>query len=145
MTTIMMIRPFGRRELWAPSSGVCLLLNVLLFSLNVPVFLVSTLFSLIVSRMFQGVTVHSPDGRLLLKGLDLKLTPGQNVLVTGPNGAGKTSLFRCLAGLWTPTEGDVVRPGGAMVEGDGGVRISLFYVPQRPYLVTGNLRDQVKK
>ena len=49
-------------------------------------------------------------------------------------------MFRCLAGLWSPKEGDVVQPASTL-DVDG--TIHLFYVPQRPYLVTGNLRDQV--
>eukprot|EP00240_Pyramimonas_obovata_P000613 CAMPEP_0118944558 /NCGR_PEP_ID=MMETSP1169-20130426/40534_1 /TAXON_ID=36882 /ORGANISM="Pyramimonas obovata, Strain CCMP722" /LENGTH=576 /DNA_ID=CAMNT_0006890067 /DNA_START=192 /DNA_END=1918 /DNA_ORIENTATION=- len=89
---------------------------------------------------FKNVTITAPDGRQLLRNLNLELRPGENVLVTGPNGAGKTSLFRCLAGLWSPAEGDVIRPANTLdMSGD----IHLFYVPQRPYLVTGNLRDQV--
>ena len=87
---------------------------------------------------FEDVTIHTPEinnPRLLLKSLNLKIEQHQNILVTGANGAGKTSLFRCLAGLWEPTNGHVIRP-----END---RVSLFYVPQRPYLVCGTLRDQV--
>jgi ATP-binding cassette, subfamily D (ALD), member 3 len=87
---------------------------------------------------FEDVTIHTPElknARLLLKSLNLKIEEHQNILVTGANGAGKTSLFRCLAGLWEPTSGTVIRP-----QND---RVSLFYVPQRPYLVCGTLRDQV--
>ena len=87
---------------------------------------------------FEDVTIHTPElnnPRLLLKSLNLKIKEYQNILVTGANGAGKTSLFRCLAGLWEPTNGRVIRPDND--------RVSLFYVPQRPYLVCGTLRDQV--
>lgn len=44
--------------------------------------------------LFEHVSICSPDGRLLLKSLDLEVGPGRNVVVTGPNGAGKTSMFR---------------------------------------------------
>lgn len=110
------------------------------------------------SILFEDVTIRAPDDRLLLQGLNLELVPGRNIIVTGANGAGKTSLFRVLAGLWAPTSGRVLRPRSGLAGGasysnlpqlgaaKGGAPappVALFYVPQRPYLVSGSLRDQV--
>ena len=57
-------------------------------------------------------------------------------------------MFRVLAGLWEASEGVVLRPRNGLKSiksegGDDGDVSSLFYVPQRPYLVTGSLRDQI--
>ena len=91
---------------------------------------------------FKDVTVHAPDGRLLVKDLTLSLNPGESVFITGANGAGKTSIFRVLAGLWRATSGTVIRPSHGLATTEDG-DAAVFYVPQRPYLVSGTLRDQV--
>ena len=43
----------------------------------------------------------------LFADVDLSVASGEVLVVTGPNGSGKTTLLRILAGLASPTEGDV--------------------------------------
>jgi heme exporter protein A len=52
--------------------------------------------------------------RCLFERLDFALLPEQLAVVVGPNGAGKTTLLRVLAGLATPTYGDVTWRGRAV-------------------------------
>lgn len=82
---------------------------------------------------FEGVSLVSPEGRLLVKDLNFEVRPEQNVMITGPNGSGKSSLFRILGELWPLYCGTVIKPH----------KNDIFYVPQKPYLVLGTLRDQI--
>ena len=54
-------------------------------------------------------------GRVVLSGVTLSLEPGRFVGLVGPNGAGKTTLLRALAGLVTPTKGQVILDGAPLV------------------------------
>lgn len=47
--------------------------------------------------------------RLLWRGISMRLTPGDAVMLAGANGIGKSSLIRILAGLLPPAAGTVER------------------------------------
>ncbi|WP_333586637.1 ABC-F family ATP-binding cassette domain-containing protein [Phenylobacterium sp.] len=55
----------------------------------------------------EGLEVRSPDGRLLVRDLDLHLAGPRRVAVCGPNGSGKSSLLRVLSGLAPPSGGEL--------------------------------------
>lgn len=50
-------------------------------------------------------------GRMLFRGVSLRLGPGDGALLTGPNGIGKSSLLRICAGLLPAFAGTVERSG----------------------------------
>lgn len=49
--------------------------------------------------------------KVLARGIDLALEPGELVFLLGPNGAGKTTMLRTLSGLHRPTLGAVMFQG----------------------------------
>lgn len=58
----------------------------------------------------RGVGMRYPSGVSALDGLDLAVSPGEFVSLLGPSGCGKSTALRLVAGLATPTAGEVVRP-----------------------------------
>ena len=56
-----------------------------------------------------------PDGFEALRGIDLRVEPGEKVALVGPNGAGKSTLMLQLNGILTPTHG-TVQIDGIVVE-----------------------------
>ncbi|HKV08913.1 MAG TPA: ABC-F family ATP-binding cassette domain-containing protein, partial [Thermoanaerobaculia bacterium] len=56
----------------------------------------------------QGLS-KSFDGRKIVSGLDVKLTPGMRLGLLGPNGSGKTTLLSLLDGSLEPDAGTIQR------------------------------------
>ena len=69
----------------------------------------------------------------ILRDLSLTIGEAERLLVVGPSGCGKTSLLRMISGLWSPSKGEVERPE----TGD------LLFIPQKPYMLLGSLREQL--
>jgi putative ATP-binding cassette transporter len=80
------------------------------------------------------LTVRTPDGsKTLVNELSFELRHNQSLLIMGASGTGKSSVLRTIAGLWPIGSGALERPPLRDV----------MFLPQRPYMIDGNLRDQL--
>ena len=59
----------------------------------------------------EHICWDSPDGKQLLKDLNLEIPEGRLIVVTGPNGGGKTTLAKIIAGIEKPLSGRIMLDG----------------------------------
>src|SRR5687767_1398392 len=64
-------------------------------------------------------------GDLVVRELDLRIVPGEVLVVVGASGSGKSTLLRALAGLLPPVGGSV-RAGDAEITGTSAERAMVF-------------------
>jgi ATP-binding cassette, subfamily B, bacterial len=70
---------------------------------------------------FRNVSFRYPGAsRLVLKGLNFQLRPGERVALIGENGEGKTTIVKLLCRLYDPVEGQILLDGVDLREYDLG-------------------------
>jgi putative ATP-binding cassette transporter len=81
----------------------------------------------------EDIGLDLPGGQPLIANVNLSLARGDTALLSGPSGAGKSTLVRAIAGIWPFGRGEIRMPPDARV----------LFLPQKPYLPIGTLRDVV--
>jgi putative ATP-binding cassette transporter len=65
----------------------------------------------------------------IMRNLNLKLAPGEHLLIKGPSGLGKSTLFKVISGTWQYGEGAITVPSGKQ----------MYFLPQKPTLPNDTL------
>jgi vitamin B12/bleomycin/antimicrobial peptide transport system ATP-binding/permease protein len=81
----------------------------------------------------EGVDLYLPDGQPLIANVNVSLQRGDTVLLGGTSGTGKSTLVRAIAGIWPFGQGEIRRSRDAR----------FLFLPQKPYLPIGTLREVV--
>jgi len=86
------------------------------------------------SLSLEHLTLQTPNyQRTLVKDVSVEMQPGERLLIVGVSGCGKSSILRAIAGLWNSGTGAIHRPKLG----------EILFLPQRPYMILGSLRDQL--
>ncbi|KAG2248161.1 hypothetical protein Bca52824_087789 [Brassica carinata] len=94
----------------------------------------------------QELTLQTPtNGTTLVHNLTAHIYDKDHLLIMGPSGSGKTSLLRAMAGLWRSGKGRITFYLNPQTL-ENSVNTSpgdVLFLPQRPYMVLGTLRQQL--
>lgn len=91
----------------------------------------------------EGLSVAGRDGQAP-RGLTALIEPGSVTVLTGRNGAGKSTALQVITGITAPTSGRVTVAGIDVTDLEPGAWWrQLSWLPQRPALVPGTVRDNL--
>jgi ATP-binding cassette subfamily B protein RaxB len=80
----------------------------------------------------------------VLRGVDLKVRPGETLALTGPSGGGKTTLLKIMMGLFEPTHGQILADGRPLKSiGLQAWRRQIGSVSQDDLLYAGTLAENI--
>lgn len=79
----------------------------------------------------RDLSIYTPQGLPLLQGINEQFSYGGRYLIKGHSGIGKSTLIRIIAGIWPFASGEVELPE----------KSNILYLPQKPYVPLGTLRD----
>ncbi len=95
--------------------------------------------------VFDGVHFAYKPDEPVLRGIDLRIEPGQNVAVVGPTGAGKSSLAALLARFYDPQRGAVLLDGEDIRNFSlSELRKAVCVVPQDPICIAGTIAGNIR-
>ena len=79
-----------------------------------------------------------------IRGVSVRIEPGQKVAIVGQSGAGKSTLAKLLLGLYRPSSGKILYDGTDLAGYDlRSVRRQCGIVTQRSHLFSGTIRENI--
>lgn len=93
---------------------------------------------------FKDVLFAYPNGKEVLRQVNLAFKPGHTYALVGPTGGGKTTTASLMARLYDPTSGTVFLSGRDIRSYEHKERTQkIGFILQEPFLFTGTVRDNL--
>ncbi|EPX0538019.1 peptidase domain-containing ABC transporter [Vibrio parahaemolyticus] len=98
--------------------------------------------SLFKKLIVDNVAIYNPNGRCLIRDINLIVRPGDSIAIVGPSGSGKTSLLRAMIGLKNVNEGEITLDG-VNIRDDSRYRHKISCVLQNDKIISGSILDNI--
>jgi ATP-binding cassette subfamily B protein len=93
---------------------------------------------------FKDVSFGYPDGKEVLKNINLQMETGKTYALVGPTGGGKTTTASLMARLFDPTKGTVLLDGQDIRTYASDERVEkIGFISQEPFLFTGTVKENI--
>lgn len=87
---------------------------------------------------------YSKFEKMVLKDINLKIGKNEKVAIVGPSGSGKSTLIKLIAGLYSPTNGEILINGKNMENiKQTSIRSKISVVNQNPTIFNMSLKDNI--
>jgi putative ABC transport system ATP-binding protein len=92
------------------------------------------------------ITLHDvyfsyPDGKEVLKGVNLDVKEHDLIIIKGESGAGKSTLLKLFNRFCDASKGDVAFHNKELTQYEiDQIRSSIIYVPQQPFMISGTVQ-----
>ena len=95
----------------------------------------------------QNLVVAAPGAQVpAVRGVTLRVEPGQAIGIGGPSASGKSTLVRALVGVWPPAAGEVRLGGAALAQyGEEVLARHVGWLPQEVALFQGSVAENIAR
>ncbi|GAB1366896.1 hypothetical protein MASR1M36_17670 [Candidatus Cloacimonadaceae bacterium] len=93
---------------------------------------------------FEDVWLAYNPGEWVLKGISLKIKPGEKIALVGHTGSGKTSIVNLILGMYPYQKGRILIDGKELHQYSlSDLRSNVGIVQQDVFIFSGNIRDNI--
>ena len=94
----------------------------------------------------EKLTYKLPNGKQIIKGINIDVKPGEVVAIIGPSGSGKTTFAKLLVGILKPSSGRVAIDGTKIADyNQYFLGKYIGYLPQHVEFINGTVRENIAR